>query len=170
MKVKKWMPKHLINKQNKSKCKWPRLPNLEWQQCQWARHQVQLNLHLKRQRVKKIEMTCCNSKSVIWRQRNNGSWKKRKLGSFSWFKNNKKLKKPLRLQQLLLRQLRKNNSNNRKYLQVTIIPKDVKNLRATNSILHLKEVKGRMMITLIYPSTAQVWTERSLNLQWLLLQ
>jgi len=134
MKVKKWMPKHLINKQNKSKCKWPRLPNLEWQQYQWAQHQVQLNLHLKRQRVKKIEMTCCNSKSVIWRQRNNGSWKKRKLGSFSWFKNNKKLKKQLRRQQQQQKLQENNKLNNRKtvkFLLSTKTLKAVKNLRAT---------------------------------------
>jgi len=134
MKVKKWMAKHLNNKQNKSKCKWPRLPNLEWQQCQWTRHQVQLSLHLKRQRVKKIEISCCNSKSVIWRQRNNGSWKKRKSESFSWFKNNKKLKKqlnPQRKQQKLQENNKLNNRKTPKFLLSTKILKAVKNPRAT---------------------------------------
>lgn len=88
--------------------------------------------------------------------------------------SNKKPKKLQKLQLKLLKQQNKNkfnNKENKRYLLITKTHKVVKNLRATvKSILHLKEEKERMTITLIYPLTVLVLIELNLSLQWLQLQ
>lgn len=88
--------------------------------------------------------------------------------------SNKKPKKLQKLQLKLLKQQNKNkfnNKENKRYLHITKTHKVVKNLRATvKSILHLKEEKERMTITLIYPLTVLVLIELNLSLQWLQLQ
>jgi len=85
--------------------------------------------------------------------------------------SNKKPKKLQKLQLKLLKQQNKNkfnNKENKRYLLITKTHKVVKNLRATvKSILHLKEEKERMTITLIYPLTVLVLIELNLSLQWL---
>jgi len=158
MKVKKWMHKLLINKPSKSKCKWPSLMYLHLpHSC--SKHQVQ-HLKIRKLSRKLIGKKCCKNRNEIWTQRDNGSWKKKKWGSSNLSMSNKKPKKPLsplhRLQKLQNKN-KWNNNNNKKHLLNIMTLGAVKNPRATvRSILHRKEVRERMMTTLIYPLTAPV--------------